>query len=116
MSLWFFLKLFFYIIYSFACIILTLYIYYREKHLYYPIYIKKRTRKGKDDKTIVNLHDQFEEFARRESGFIFEDIQYLSFFGPISIGLATIFVDRDNEEFKKNFENYYPKTKRFHWR
>jgi Na+/H+ antiporter NhaB len=41
--------------------------YSHEKKFYEKIYVKKKTGKGEDDETIVNLHDEFDEFARRDT-------------------------------------------------
>ena len=67
MTLWFIIKLSFLIIYSSICAYLSSIMYKREIKYYAPMYVKKKTGKGKDDETIVNLHDEFEEFTRRDT-------------------------------------------------
>ena len=67
MSLWFMIKLSFLIIYSSVCAYLSSIMYRNEKKYYAPIYVKKKTGKGKDDETIVYLHDEFDEFTRRDT-------------------------------------------------
>ena len=67
MSLWFFIKLSLFIIYSSICAYLSYIMYSHEKKFYEKIYVKKKTGKGEDDETIVNLHDEFDEFARRDT-------------------------------------------------
>ena len=68
MSLWFIIKLSFLIIYSSVCAYLSSIMYNHEKKFYDPIYVKKKKDKGEEeDEIIVNLHDEFDEFARRDS-------------------------------------------------
>ena len=67
MSLWFFIKLFFLIIYSSVCAYLSFIMYNSEKKFYEKIYIKKKKEKDDEDEIIINLHDEFDEFARRDS-------------------------------------------------
>ena len=66
MSLLFFCKLFFLIIYSAICVKLASIMYNYQIKYYKPIFIKKKTGKGKDDEIIVSLHDELDEFARRD--------------------------------------------------
>ena len=67
MSLWFFIKLSLFIIYSSICAYLSYIMYSHENKFYEKIYVKKKTGKGEEDETIVNLHDEFDEFARRDT-------------------------------------------------
>ena len=68
MSLWFFFKLFFLIIYSAICFKLASIMYKYQKKYYKPILIKKKAEKGKnDDEIIISLHDEFDEFSRKDS-------------------------------------------------
>ena len=67
MSLWFLIKLSFFILYTSICAFLASIMYNDEKKYYIPIYVKKKTGENKDDETIVNIHDEFDEFTRRDS-------------------------------------------------
>ena len=66
MSLWFFIKLFFFVLYSAICAKLASIMYKGEKKYYEPIFVKKKIGKGKDDEITVYLHDEFDEFTRRD--------------------------------------------------
>lgn len=67
MSLWFFFKLFFLIIYSAICFKLASIIYNYQIKYYRPLFIKKKARKGKDEEEIIiSLNDELDEFARRD--------------------------------------------------
>ena len=66
MSLWFFCKLFFLVIYSAICFKLASIMYNYQKNYYKPFFIKKKTGNGKDDEIIVSLHDELDEFSRKD--------------------------------------------------
>ncbi len=91
MSLWYFIKLFFLIIYTSLCAFLSYLIYKYEKDYYEPIYVMKKTGKGKDDEKRVYLHDEFDEFTRRD-----KPVSYIKLF----LGTFTLF-------FFKLFSSFY---------
>ena len=82
MSIWYFLKLSFLILYTSICAYLAHIMYKYEKDYYEPIYVLKKTGKGKDDEKRVYLHDEFDEFTRRD-----KPVSYLKLF----IGTFTLF-------------------------
>ena len=67
MSILYFIKLFFLIIYTSLSYWVAKTIYNNEKDYYEPIYVMKKTGKGKDDEKRVYLHDEFDEFTRRDT-------------------------------------------------
>ena len=75
MTLWFLLKLFFFIIYSIICAKLASIMYKKEIGFYEPIYFTKKKEEGKEDETQVSLHDEFDEFTRRD-----KPVSYLQLF------------------------------------
>ena len=91
MSLWYFIKLSFLIIYTSLCAYLSYLMYKYEKDYYEPIYVMKKTGKGKDDEKRVYLHDEFDEFTRRD-----KPVSYIKLF----IGTFTLF-------FFKLFSSFY---------
>ena len=91
MSLWYFIKLFFLIIYTSLCAFLSYLMYKYEKDYYEPIYVMKKTGKGKDDEKRVYLHDEFDEFTRRD-----KPVSYIKLF----LGTFTLF-------FFKLFSSFY---------
>ena len=67
MSLWFFFKLFCLIIYSAICFKLASIMYNYQTEYYKPLFIKKKTGKGKDEEeVIISLHDELDEFSRKD--------------------------------------------------
>ena len=91
MSLWLILKCSFFIIYSSICAYLAYIIYKNEKKFYQPLYVKKKTGEGKEEEVIVNIHDEFDEFTRRDN-----PVSYLQLF----CGIFTLF-------FIKLFSSFY---------
>ena len=91
MSLWYFIKLSFLIIYTSICAYLSYLMYKYEKDYYEPIYVLKKTGEGKDDEKRVYLHDEFDEFTRRD-----KPVSYIKLF----IGTFTLF-------FFKIFSSFY---------
>ena len=75
MPIWYFLKLSFLILYTSICAYLAHIMYKYEKDYYEPIYVLKKTGKGKDDEKRVYLHDEFDEFTRRD-----KPVSYLKLF------------------------------------
>jgi hypothetical protein len=65
--------------------------YKYEKDYYEPIYVMKKTGKGKDDEKRVYLHDEFDEFTRRD-----KPVSYIKLF----LGTFTLF-------FFKLFSSFY---------
>ena len=61
------IKLIFLIIYTSVCALLSYIMYKNEKDYYEPIYVMKKTGPGKDDEKKVYLHDEFDEFTRRDA-------------------------------------------------
>jgi lysophosphatidylcholine acyltransferase/lyso-PAF acetyltransferase len=55
--------------------------YSHVNKFYEKIYVKKKTGKGEEDETIVNLHDEFDEFARRDTPVSFLQL----FFGTFTL-------------------------------
>ena len=76
MLFWYFFKLGFLIIYSSICCVISLYIYNGEKKYYEEIYVMKKTGKGKDDEKLVYLHDEFDEFSRKDAPISFLKILF----------------------------------------
>ena len=66
MSIWYFIKLTFLILYTAICAFISYLIYKYEKDYYEPIYVMKKTGEGKDDEKRVYLHDEFDELTRRD--------------------------------------------------
>ena len=103
MSILYFIKLFFLIIYTSLSYWVAKTIYNNEKDYYEPIYVMKKTGKGKDDEKRVYLHDEFDEFTRRDTPvnliklffgaltlFFFKFITAMSFAVSLSIKLTSI--------------------------
>ena len=82
MSIWYFIKLSFLLVYTSICAYLAYIMYNHEKVYYEPIYVLKKTGKGKDDEKRVYLHDEFDEFTRRD-----KPVSYIKLF----IGTFTLF-------------------------
>ena len=83
MSPWYFFKLGFLLIYTSICTGIAYFIYKGEKKYYEPIYVTKKTGEGKDDEKTVNLHDEFDEFARKDTPVSFGRL----LFGALTITL-----------------------------
>ena len=62
----FLLILIFLFIYLCLSIIMTYLIYKEEKPFYTPIYVSKKPEKEGEIEEIINLHDEFEEYRRRD--------------------------------------------------
>ena len=88
MSFWFFFKLGFVIIYIAICGWITYFIYKGEKQFYEPIYVTKKTGEGKNDVKTVNLHDEFDEFSRKDTPVAI----WRLFFGALSITLFKLII------------------------
>ena len=87
MTIWYFLKLSFLILYTSICAYLAHIIYKYEKDYYEPIYVMKKTGKGKDDEKRVYLHDEFDEYTRRD-----KPVSYLKlFFGTFTLFFFKLF-------------------------
>ena len=67
MAIWNIIKLVFLILYTSVCAFLSYIMYKNEKDYYEPIYVMKKTGPGKDDEKKVYLHDEFDEFTRRDT-------------------------------------------------
>ena len=91
MSIWYFIKLSFLILYTSLCAYLSYLMYKYEKDYYEPIYVMKKTGEGKDDEKRIYLHDEFDEFTRRD-----KPVSYIKLF----IGTFFLF-------FFKLFSSFY---------
>ena len=80
MSIWYFLKLSFLILYTSICAYLAHIMYKYEKDYYEPIYVMKKTGEGKDDEKRVYLHDEFDELTRRDKPVSFLKVFIGTFF------------------------------------
>ena len=80
MSIWYFIKLSFLIIYTSICAFISYLIYKYEKDYYEPIYVMKKTGEGKDDEKRVYLHDEFDELTRRDKPVSFLKVFIGTFF------------------------------------
>ena len=87
LTFWYFFKLGFLLTYTSICAGIAYWIYNGEKKYYEPIYVLKKTGEGKDDEKTVYLHDEFDEFARKDSPVSFMRI----FFGALTITLFKLF-------------------------
>ena len=87
LTFWYFFKLGFLLTYTSICAGIAYWIYNGEKKYYEPIYVLKKTGEGKDDEKTVYLHDEFDEFARKDSPVSFMRI----FFGTLTITLFKLF-------------------------
>ena len=87
MTIWYFLKLSFLILYTSICAYLAHIMYKYEKDYYEPIFVMKKIGKGKDDEKRVYLHDEFDEFTRRD-----KPVSYLKlFFGTFTLFFFKLF-------------------------
>ena len=87
MAIWYFIKLSFLIIYTSICAFLAKIIYDHEKQYYDPIFVMKKTGEGKDDEKRVYLHDEFDEFTRRDT-----PVSYFKlFFGTFTLFFFKLF-------------------------
>ena len=82
MTIWNIIKLIFLILYTSISAFLAYVMYKNEKDYYEPIYVMKKTGPGKDDEKKVYLHDEFDEFTRRDT-----PVSYIKLF----IGTFTLF-------------------------
>ena len=82
MSLWFLIKLFFLFLYIGLSALITYLIYNEEKMYYKPVFVNKKTKKEGEIEGSVNIHDEFDEFAKRD-----EPINIIRLF----IGVLTLF-------------------------
>jgi hypothetical protein len=83
LSFWYYFKLGFLITYFSICAGIAYIIYKEQKKYYEPMYIMKKTGEGKDDEKAVNIHDEFDEFARKDTPVSFIKL----FFGILTIAL-----------------------------
>ena len=111
MSIWYFIKLSFLIIYTSISAWIANTIYKNEKNYYEPIYVLKKTGKGKDDEKRVYLHDEFDEFTRRDTPvsfiklffgamtlFFFKFITAMSFAVSLSIKLTSLYKKKEQKK------------------
>ena len=87
MPFWLLFKLIFLIIYTSICAGIAYFIYKGEKIYYEPIYVMKKVGEGKDDEKLVYIHDEFDEFARKDTPVSFLKL----FFGAMTITLFKFF-------------------------
>ena len=83
LTFWYYFKLGFLLTYFSICAGIAYIIYKKQKKFYVPIYVMKKTGEGKDDETTVSIHDEFDEFARRDTPVSFIKL----YFGILTIGL-----------------------------
>ena len=83
LSFWYYFKLGFLITYFSICAGIAYIIYKDQKKYYEPMYIMKKTGEGKDDEKAVNIHDEFDECARKDTPVSFIKL----FFGILTIAL-----------------------------
>ena len=66
MSIWLFMKIFFLFAYFIICAIMTYKVYKEEIEYYKPIYVIKKPSKEGEKVEAINLHDEFEEYRRKD--------------------------------------------------
>ena len=82
MSILLLLKLFFLFLYIGLSALITFVVYKEEKQFYEPIFVTKKSKKEGELEEKVNIHDEFDEFTKRD-----EPINFITLF----IGILTIF-------------------------
>ena len=82
MSIWLLIKLFFLFLYIGLSALLTYFIYNQQKKYYVPLFVTKKSKKEGEKEETVNIHDEFDEFTRRD-----EPINFITLF----IGVLTLF-------------------------
>lgn len=91
MSLFYFLKIFFLIFYVGISAIITYIVYKEEKQYYTPLYVTKTSSKEGEKDITINLHDEFEEYRKRDQPVnIFRLFLGVFFFGTIKLFLNII--------------------------
>ena len=83
LAFWYYFKLGFLLTYFSICAGIAYIIYKEQKNYYEPMYVMKKTGEGKDDETTVSIHDEFDEFARRDTPVSFLKL----YFGILTIAL-----------------------------
>lgn len=83
MSIFNILKIGFLIIYFSVCAGIAYYIYKGEKQFYLPVYVTKKTGEGKNEEKKVLIHDEFDEFGRKDSPVVFWKL----FLGAITLSI-----------------------------
>jgi lysophosphatidylcholine acyltransferase/lyso-PAF acetyltransferase len=91
MSFWLLIKIFFLVFYVGICAIIT-YIVYKEQNQYYtPLYVTKKPSKEGEKEIKINLHDEFEEYNKRDQPInLFRLFIGVLFFGAIKLFLNII--------------------------
>jgi hypothetical protein len=82
MSILLLIKYFFLFLYISLSALITYVIYKEQKQYYEPIYVTKKSKKEGEKEETVNIHDEFDEFTKRD-----EPINFITLF----IGILTIF-------------------------
>lgn len=75
MSILCIIKLLFLFIYISLCLLITYLVYKEQKPYYTPLYVTKKSSKEGEKETIINLHDEFEEYRRKD-----EPVNFFSLF------------------------------------
>jgi 1-acyl-sn-glycerol-3-phosphate acyltransferase len=75
MSIWCLIKLLFLFIYISFCLLVTYLVYKEQKPYYTPLYVTKKSSKEGEKETTINLHDEFEEYRRKD-----EPVDFFSLF------------------------------------
>ena len=83
LSFCYYLKLGFLILYFSRSAGIAYIIYKEQKKYYEQMHIMKKTGEGKDDEKSVNIHDEFDEFARKDTPVSFIKL----YFGKLTIAL-----------------------------
>ena len=88
MSIWVLLKLFFLFIYVAISVLLTYLVYTEEVQYYKPLYVTKKPQKEGEIEEKVNLHEEFEEFRRKD-----KPVNFLTLFiGVFIFGVIRFFI------------------------
>ena len=88
MSIWLLLKLFFLFIYLAISVLLTYLVYTEEVQYYKPLYVTKKPQKEVEIEEKVNLHEEFEEFRRKD-----KPVNFLTLFiGVFIFGVIRFFI------------------------
>ena len=66
MSLWLLIKLFLLFLYIGLSALITYLIYNEQKIFYKPSFVNKKSKKEGEAEESINIHDEFDEFAKRE--------------------------------------------------
>ena len=89
MNIWLLLKFFFLFFYFGISSIITYLIYKEENQYYTPLYVARKSQKEGEKDEIINLHDEFEEYRKRD-----HPINILKLFlGVLLFGTIRLFIN-----------------------